>query len=107
MRSSGSHTQARAFARRLIGRGPRRTAAALLVLGLVLVASAALAQCPMCGQAAEQAGASPAAARRTLLQGVFLLLVPAFTILGGIAALVMRYHRAERERAEHGDLAAR
>jgi hypothetical protein len=71
-------------------------AAAILALVLVLAAGAALAQCPMCGQAAEQAGTSPAAARRTLLQGVFLLLVPAFTVLGGIAALVLRYLRADR-----------
>jgi hypothetical protein len=84
--------------------GPRRAhwrralpfAAAILALVLVLAAGAALAQCPMCGQAAEQAGTSPAAARRTLLQGVFLLLVPAFTVLGGIAALVLRYLRADR-----------
>ena len=34
--------------------------------------------------------------RRTLLQGVFLLLVPAFTVLGGIAALVLKYLRADR-----------
>jgi hypothetical protein len=69
-----------------------------LAIGLALIAAfgPALAQCPMCGQAAEQAGPSPAAARRTLLQGVFLLLVPAFGVLGGIAALLLRYLKADR-----------
>jgi len=103
MRSSGSNLRAPAGGRRSIGRSHAiRCLAAILALGLVLVASAALAQCPMCGQAAEQAGASPAAARRTLLQGVFLLLVPAFTVLGGVAALVMRYVKADRQR-EHSE----
>jgi hypothetical protein len=50
----------------------------------------------MCGQAAEQAGPSPAHARRSLLQGVFLLLVPAFSVIGGIAALVLKHLRADR-----------
>jgi F0F1-type ATP synthase membrane subunit c/vacuolar-type H+-ATPase subunit K len=77
---------------------PRRLAAVLLLVALA-AAGAALAQCPMCGQAAEQAGASPAAARRTLLQGVFLLLVPAFSILGAVTALVMRYVKADRQNA--------
>jgi hypothetical protein len=83
-------------ARRVRWRRALPLAAAILALVLVLAAGTALAQCPMCGQAAEQAGTSPAAARRTLLQGVFLLLVPAFTVLGGIAALVLRYLRADR-----------
>ena len=83
-------------ARRVLWRRAFPLAAAILALVLVLAAGTALAQCPMCGQAAEQAGTSPAAARRTLLQGVFLLLVPAFTVLGGIAALVLRYLRADR-----------
>ena len=83
-------------ARRVLWRRAFPLAAAILALVLVLAAGKALAQCPMCGQAAEQAGTSPAAARRTLLQGVFLLLVPAFTVLGGIAALVLRYLRADR-----------
>ena len=83
-------------ARRVLWRRALPLAAAILALVLVLAAGTALAQCPMCGQAAEQAGTSPAAARRTLLQGVFLLLVPAFTVLGGIAALVLRYLRADR-----------
>jgi hypothetical protein len=85
-----------AGARRPLWRRTLPFAAGILALVLVLAAGAALAQCPMCGQAAEQAGKSPAAARRTLLQGVFLLLVPAFTVLGGIAALVLRYVRADR-----------
>jgi hypothetical protein len=83
-------------ARRVRWRRALPLAVAILALVLVLAAGTALAQCPMCGQAAEQAGTSPAAARRTLLQGVFLLLVPAFTVLGGIAALVLRYLRADR-----------
>ena len=100
MRSSGSRGWALDVARAARVRGAARFAAVGLALVLLLAAGVALAQCPMCGQAAEQAGTSPAAARRTLLQGVFLLLVPAFTVLGGIAALLLRYIRADRAGAD-------
>jgi hypothetical protein len=96
MRSSGSRMRKPDGVRRPLWRRTLPYGAGILALVLLLAAGAALAQCPMCGQAAEQAGTSPAAARRTLLQGVFLLLVPAFTVLGGIAALVLRYLRADR-----------
>jgi len=93
----------RSFASRRPGPGGLQSrwllavAVAVPVLALMLFAAfePALAQCPMCGPAAEQAGVSPAAARRTLLQGVFLL-VPTFGVLGGIAALLAKYLRADR-----------
>ncbi|HWN81610.1 MAG TPA: hypothetical protein VNM87_05920 [Candidatus Udaeobacter sp.] len=88
-----------------VSRRSWRVAGLLALALLALAAGTALAQCPMCGQAAEQAGASPAAARRTLLQGVFLLLVPAFTVLGAVAALVLRYVRMDR--AAHSAVAER
>ncbi len=55
----------------------------------------ALAQCPMCGPAAEQAGTSPGAAKRAFLSGVLFLLLPALGVFGGIASVVVRRVRAE------------
>ena len=62
---------------------------------LAVTAAAALAQCPMCGQAAEQAGESPGAAKRAFLTGVLFLLLPALSVLGGFASVVVRRIRAE------------
>jgi|SRR5687768_2409344 len=69
--------------------------AMLIAMAVVITAGVALAQCPMCGQAAEQAGTGPGAARRAFLVGVLFLLLPALSVIGGIAAVVIRQHKAE------------
>jgi hypothetical protein len=75
----------------------------LLVILLTVTAGAALAQCPMCGPAAEQAGTSPGAAKRAFLTGVLFLLVPALSVFGGIASVVVRRVRAEAEAEREKD----
>ncbi len=78
---------------------PRRLAVALTV-GLACAAilvfngDIALAQCPMCGKAAEYAGTKPGAAYRTFVTAVLVLLAPALGILGGFGALLWR-HRGD------------
>jgi hypothetical protein len=64
-------------------------------LALVAAPARALAQCPMCGKAAEYAGTSPGQANATLTVAVLVLLVPALAIVGGLAALVWRHRRAD------------
>ena len=71
-----------------------RWAALALIAVAVAAPARALAQCPMCGQAAEYAGTSPGQANATLTVAVFVLLIPALAIVGGFAALVWRHRGA-------------
>ena len=65
------------------------------VLILFLNSGLAIAQCPMCGKAAEYAGATPGEANRTLAMAVVVLLVPTFAIMGGMAALLWKHRRVQ------------
>jgi hypothetical protein len=47
----------------------------------------------MCGKSAEYAGATPGEAYRTLAAAAIVLLVPAFGIMGGMAALLWKHRR--------------
>jgi len=79
-----------------IGRRPAAILAACLILaaGIAIHAHPALAQCPMCGKAAEYAGTKPGAAYRTFVAAVLVLLAPALGILGGFGALLWK-HRGD------------
>lgn len=66
--------------------------AATLVLWLS--SGLVIAQCPMCGKSAEYAGTSPGEAYRTLAMAAVVLLAPTFAIMGGIGALLWKYHRS-------------
>jgi hypothetical protein len=72
----------------------RRTEAAarlgMALLGLALT-QPAVAQCPMCGQAAANAGTSPGQAYATLVPAVLVLLVPVLGFMGAVGALLWKH----------------
>jgi len=69
----------------------QQTKIALAGLGCWLVAALpALAQCPMCKLAAENAG-DPLAVQRTFSTAILILMVPVVGLTAGMAALLWKH----------------
>ena len=95
MKSTKSHSRRRrpfGWRRRVSLAAARRTLFLLTAALLGTLPSMALAQCVMCGKNAEFAGdGEPGRAYATLAIAALVLLVPALSMIGGLAAYVWKH----------------
>ncbi len=80
------------FTKRISTAAGRRTLFLLAAASLSSFPTMALAQCVMCGKNAEFAGdGEPGRAYATLAIAALVLLVPALSMIGGLAAYVWKH----------------